>query len=247
MSIYIRPIIRALLHTDTLRIGPPRGGHDRRHITCPHRWFSTILSDFCINGVSKATPGATKVTRFYGFSQVGRRRAFFTIARPSFIFFVVILWWIFSDFDVFFIHCVSKATPGTTKMNAFWCIFASQATACVFDHCNIDIHYFSWSFCSDFRCISASFCMILDTRLEAWSPSTNGPWSTSKCVIFITFWSVFDPAKIKLTPALCGFPEKITKTWSRNNESFSGRWYMDIVFLYFLRDLEKMICEAIGE
>ena len=122
------------------------------------------------------------------------------------------LWWFCVEFSAiliyFFIHCVSKATPGTQTINAFWCIFTSQATACVFDHCNIDIHYFSWSFCSDFRGISASFCMILDTRLEAWSPSTNGPWSTSKCVIFITFWSVFDPAKIELQPLLCGFPEK---------------------------------------
>ena len=31
----------------------------------------------------------------------------------------------------FCIHGVSKAPPGTTKMNAFWCIFAGRSTACV--------------------------------------------------------------------------------------------------------------------
>ena len=102
-----------ILH-DTLRIGPPPGGPDRRRITVSHRWFSTILSDFCINGVSKATPGTTKITRFYGFSQVGRRRAFFTIARPSFVFFVI-LWWIFGDFDLFFHPWREQSNTGNAK------------------------------------------------------------------------------------------------------------------------------------
>ena len=51
----------------------------------------------------------------------------------------------------FCIHGVSKATPGTTKMNAFWCIFAGQATVWVFDHCNTG--------CDIFR---AHFAVILD-------------------------------------------------------------------------------------
>ena len=63
-------------------------------------------------------------------------------------------------------------------------------------------------FCDDFRWILDSFCMILSTRLEAFSRCMNGPRSTAKYVIFITFSSVFDPAKIYHKPTLGGFPEK---------------------------------------
>ena len=115
---------------------------------------------------------------------------------------------ILDDFQRFLHHGVSKATPGTTKMNACSCVFGGQATVWVFDHCNTGCDTFSCSFCGDFRCILTSFCKILDARLEAWSRCMNGPWSTSKCVIFSIFWSVFDPAKIELQPLLCGFPEK---------------------------------------
>jgi hypothetical protein len=111
-------------------------------------------------------------------------------------------------FNDFCIHGVNKAAPGTIQMNAFWCVFAGQATAWVFDHCNTGRDTFSCSFCGDFRCILTSFCKILDARLEPWSRCMNGHWSTSKCVFFIIFWSVFDPAKIELQPLLCGFPEK---------------------------------------
>ena len=34
-------------------------------------------------------------------------------------------WWVLH-------HGVSKATPGTTKMNACWCMFAGRSTTCVF-------------------------------------------------------------------------------------------------------------------
>ena len=47
---------------------------------------------------------------------------------------------IFSEFGI---HGVSKAKPGTTKMNTFWCLFAGQATACVSDHCKTGVHVFS--------------------------------------------------------------------------------------------------------
>ena len=109
---------------------------------------------------------------------------------------------IFSDFGI---HGVSKATPGTTKMNAIWCIFAGQATACVFDHCNTGVYVFSCSFCGDFRCILASFCMILSTYLEAWSRYMNGPRSRSKRVIFTTFSRVFDISKVQISETLAGF------------------------------------------
>ena len=57
------------------------------------------------------------------------------------------LWSFCNEFSTilstFCIHDVSKATPGITKMNAIWCIFAGQATACVFDHCNTGVYVFS--------------------------------------------------------------------------------------------------------
>ena len=112
---------------------------------------------------------------------------------------------ILSDFCI---HGVSKATPGTTKANAFWCNFAGRSTACVFEHCTIGIYVFSCSFRGDLWCILASFCMILSSRLEAWSRYMNGPRSNSKRVIFITFWSVFCVGKIELPVTFGGFPEK---------------------------------------
>ena len=76
------------------------------------------------------------------------------------------LWSFCNEFSTilndFCIHGVSKATPGTTKMNAIWCIFAGQATACVFDHCNNIL-----SGCMFFR---GNFAVILDAfwRHFAW-------------------------------------------------------------------------------
>ena len=97
-------------------------------------------------------------------------------------------------------------------MNTFSCRFAARSTACVFDHCDIGICVFSLSFRADLWCILASFCMILCTRLEAWSRYMNGHQSNSKRVICITFWNVFRTGKIPLPVTLAGFSEK----WSRN-------------------------------
>ena len=150
-----------------------------------------------------------KSTRFDACLQVGRQRASLTIATAAFVFFC-------GYFDGkcsmilidFCIHGVSKATPGTTKANAFWCNFAGRSTACVFEHCTIGIYFFKCSFHGDLWCILASFCMILVSRLEAWSPYMNGPRSNSKFVICITFWSVFCVGKIELPGTFGGFPEK---------------------------------------
>ena len=101
---------------------------------------------------------------------------------------------ILSDFCI---HGVRKATPVTTKANAFWCNFAGRSTACVFEHCTTWIYFFKCSFRGDLWCILASFCMILCTRLEGWSRYMNGPQSNSKRVISITFWSVFVPEKYR--------------------------------------------------
>ena len=146
-----------------------------------------------------------KWTHYDVFSQVKRRRAVLTIATPGVVFFC-------DHFVVNFVQFLAIfASMVWTKQHLErqkWSVFGGQATVCVFDHCNTGCDTFSCSFCGDFRCILTSFCKILDARLEAWSRCMNGPWSTSKCVIFITLWSVFDPAKIELQPLLCGFPEK---------------------------------------
>ncbi len=49
--------------------------------------FSTILNNFCIHGVSKATAGTTKMTAFLCIFISLRRRAFLTIAKPEVTFF----------------------------------------------------------------------------------------------------------------------------------------------------------------
>ena len=97
-------------------------------------------------------------------------------------------------------------------MNAFSCSFAARSTACVFYHCKTGICVFSCSFRADLWCILASFCMILCTRLDAWSRCMNGPQSNSKRVIFIIFWTVFCTGKIPLPVSLAGFSEK----WRKN-------------------------------
>ena len=181
-----------------------------------------------------------KWTHCDAFLQVGRRRPFLTIARPGLAFlwsFCVEFSTILSDFCV---HGGSKATPRTTKMIAFWRIFARQATTCILSHCNTGFHIFWWSFCDDFRCILESFCMILGSRLEAWSRPMNGPWSTSKRVIFITFWSVFDPAKSSLKPTLCDFPEKKGKNSNAKTWFILGPFVCgDRVFQRFYATSEK--------
>ena len=67
------------------------------------------------------------------------------------------LWWFYGKISMilsdFCIHGVRKATPVTTKANAFWCNFAGRSTACVFEHCATGIHVFSCSFRGDLCCI----------------------------------------------------------------------------------------------
>ena len=171
--------------------------------------FTDFLSVFSIHGMSKATPETTKMNAFWrifasqatacGFNHCDTgRRIFCDHFVMNFVQFLTI-----------FASVVwTKSNTGNDKMNAFSCVFAGQATVWVFDHCNTGCDTFSCSFCGDFKCILTSFCKILDARLEPWSRCMNGHWSTSKCVFFIIFWSVFDPAKIELQPLVCGFPEK---------------------------------------
>ena len=111
----------------------------------------------------------------------------------------------------------------------FWVIFASMAWAkqyrerqkynsFMYFHRSVDgvrfwsLQYrnpwFSWSFCDDFNCSLASFCMVLGSRLEAWYRYMNGPRSNSKRVIFIIFWSIFCVGKNELSITFCGVPEK---------------------------------------
>ena len=138
------------------------------------------------------------------------------------------------NFACFLTLSPSKVRPGTAKMNAFCRIWTRHGLGCLFGHCKIGIHVFSCSFCGDFGCILAWFCMILGSRLEAWSRSMNGPRSRSKRVIFITFSSVFDTPKIKLTPTFCGFPEK----WGQNLDAekwtnFGPSIFLEAVFWTF--------------
>ena len=127
-------------------------------------------------------------------------------------FFVIIFWWIFNDLEWFLHPWREQSNSGNDKNTTFLCIFIGRSMACVSDHCNIGIHVFSWSFCDDLNCILASFCMILASRLQTWSRSTNGARSNSKRVIFIIFWSVFCTGKISLPKTFAGFPEK----WGQN-------------------------------
>ena len=104
--------------------------------------FRRFWSIFSIRSVSKATPGTIKWTCFYAFSQVGRRRVLLTIARPGFVFFVIIFWWIFNDFEWFLHPWREQSNSGNDKNTTFLCIFIGRSMACVSDHCNIGIHVF---------------------------------------------------------------------------------------------------------
>ncbi len=104
--------------------------------------FRRFWSIFSIRSVSKATPGTIKWTRFYAFSQVGRRRVLLTIARPGFVFFVIIFWWIFNDFEWFVYPWREQSNTGNDKNTTVLCIFIGRSMACVSDHCNIGIHVF---------------------------------------------------------------------------------------------------------
>ena len=101
------------------------------------QWFWTIFASMAC---AKQQRERQKRTRFDAISQVDRQRAFLTIATPAFVF----LWLFNGKFSMilsdFCIHGVRKATPVTTKANAFWCNFAGRSTACVFEHCTIGIY-----------------------------------------------------------------------------------------------------------
>ena len=159
--------------------------------------------------MSKATAGTTKINAFWC---MFARRPTTCVSNHCNYGIRIFLWWFYGKFSMilsdFCMHGVRKATPVTTKANAFWCNFAGRSTACVFEHCTIGIYVFSCSFRGDLWCILASFCMILSSRLEAWSRYMNGPRSNSKRVIFITFWSVFCVGKIELPVTFGGFSEK---------------------------------------
>ena len=168
---------------NTLRIGPPRGGPDRRDLASAKgilnefRWFWMDLIQhltrfWCVLPMCLGF----LVCKFYDFwailhawreqSNTGsdknecvsihfRRSVDGTCFWPLQHRASYFLWSFCSEFSTilsnFCIHGVSKATPGTTKMNAICCIFAGQATACVFDHCNTGVMFFR-----------AHFAVILD-------------------------------------------------------------------------------------
>ena len=101
-------------------------------------------------------------------------------------------------------------------------------------------HVFSCSFCGDFRCILASFCMILGTHLEAWSRCMNGHRSNSKRIIFIIFWCVFGTAKSSYRWRLVDFLKNEYKIWSRKSDPFWGHPYSwDRFFELFTRPRKK--------
>ena len=81
---------RVLMHVrrsiDNVRCWPLQHRHSY-FLWWFHGKISMILNDFCIHGVRKATPVRQKRTRFHVILQVGRRRAFLSIARPESIFF----------------------------------------------------------------------------------------------------------------------------------------------------------------
>ena len=79
---------------------------------------------------------------------------------------------IFSDFGI---HGVSKATPGTTKMNAISCLFAGQATACVSDHCETGVRFGGGQ--SDLIDSSSNpFAKVIEFSNESEAGSKVGPF-----------------------------------------------------------------------
>ena len=82
------------------------------------RWFwidLNILSDFASMARAKQHRERQKWMRFYTFSQVSRRRVFLTNATPGLVFFVVILWWIFDDFEQFLHPWREQSNTGKDK------------------------------------------------------------------------------------------------------------------------------------
>ena len=205
-----------------------------------HRWFSTILSDFCIHGVSKAAPGTTKITSFYVVSQVGRR-ALFTIARPSFVFFC-------GDFVLNF--------------RRFWYIFSSIAWAkqhrerkqlMRFDAFSQvkRRHAFLIIAISIFTIFRGHFAVILDAFwcnfARFWIPVRKPDLrlrmnlGARQNASFLSIFEAFLTLQKSSSPhCFADFLKNKYKTWSRKSESFLGHLYMDIVFFeLFTRPRKK--------
>ena len=139
---------------------------------------SIIFDDFdrfLHHGVSKATPGTTKINAFWCMF-AGRSTTCVSDHCNTGIRilcggfngkFLMIL----SDFCI---HGVSKATPGTTKANAFWCNFAGRSTARVFDQCNTGLRIFCGHFVVNFRRFWAIFASMAWAKQhrerQKWTP-----------------------------------------------------------------------------
>ena len=78
------------------------------------------------------------------------------------------LWLFCNEFstilNTFWIHDVSKAIPVMTKMNAIWCIFAGQATACGFNHCDTGRRIFCDHFVMNFVQFLTIFASMVWTK-----------------------------------------------------------------------------------
>ena len=142
-----------------------------------------ILDDFerfCIHGVKKATLGRTKINVFWCIF-AGHSTAYVsdhgTTGNRIFYdhFFVKFrrFWTIFASM------AWAKQHGERQKWTRYDAFFSGRSTVCGFDHCKSGVHVFSCSFCDDFSCFLASFCMIWGTRLEAWSKCMNAPRSRS--------------------------------------------------------------------
>ena len=87
---------------------------------------------------------------------------------------------------------MSKATAGTTKSTAFWCMFAGRPTTCVSNHCNYGIRIF----CGDFMVKFQWFWAIL----HPWRAQSNTGNDKSERVLMqfcrsvdgVRFWALRD-------------------------------------------------------
>ena len=101
------------------------------------------------------------------------------------------------NFACFLTLSPSKATPGTAKMNAFWCILARHALGCIFCACETGMHDFSCSFCVGFGRGLGQFCMIFDTI--PWQSKSGNSSKSANFVIYHDFWCIFSSRK-KFSP-----------------------------------------------
>ena len=83
-----------------------------------------------------------------------------TIAKPGFVFFVIILRFIFDDFERFLHPWREQSNTGNDKNNAFLWFFAGRSTACVFYHCKTELRIFCGNFVVNFRRFWSIFSSI---------------------------------------------------------------------------------------